>query len=618
MGDFKTLYEMQLKQDIDKQLLNIATAQKGIEDSMKNFESTSQRTTAAVSSHFDTLRGKAEGFKNAFKPLREFMSNPSLESGFNLATSPIGLATVGVGLLAAGVADVTKKAIEFDHAFLPIRQLNLDKSRAEMDKLKESITEAGVEAGRTDEEMAKGFQYVKTSMGGTDEEDLGFEKRVSELSDASSSDFQENLVSMEKAMRAFHLGIKDTDAIFKINQATANTSGLSLDQINENQAGYIPAVSHWKKGTEGIMEGNELYSMFFERSKNQKKSVMATEQFFQEMEKQGTQDKMASVFGVQSRDATGSYRKMPDILQDLSSKIQKMSERDFNAKLTQVGAESGPLKDVFDIIKEDKEGENKTFADAVSRFEKAVGNVNIDKLLGNADNDIMTQWTKAKNEFNDELAELGENFLPAATLALKGFTGLIKPTGNHFGSQTDYEKWQKDNPFKLDSTFASKTDTTAHAPFDPNSFNKNFSLKGTIFDKSIPENKDTEKPKEAKENQNNLYHIMQKLEADRLRLNAPDATPKESARLRMEIPMLEREKELAEGKSKVSVRGGIDGVVGNNGIRSVVVHIGKIIGNEGVVIHNEKGEKIDINKLGEDVKNILITAIRNAELTATH
>ena len=608
MGDFKTLYEMQLKQDIDKQLLNIATAQKGIEDSMKNFESTSQRTTAAVSSHFDTLRGKAEGFKNAFKPLREFMSNPSLESGFNLATSPIGLATVGVGLLAAGVADVTKKAIEFDHAFLPIRQLNLDKSRAEMDKLKESITEAGVEAGRTDEEMAKGFQYVKTSMGGTDEEDLGFEKRVSELSYASTSDFQENLISMQKSMRAFHLGIKDADAIFKINQATANTSGLSLDQINENQAGYIPAVSHWKKGTEGIMEGNELYSMFFERSKNQKKSVMATEQFFQEMEKQGTQDKMASVFGVQSRDATGSYRKMPDILQDLSSKISKMSERDFNAKLTQIGAESGPLKDVFDIIKEDKEGENKTFADAVNRFEDAVNKVDVGKMLGNADKDVALEYEKIKKKLSDQETKAGEYLIPIETDVIDAFTSTLQNKVPDFVGEWLTKIF---NPHGKD---VGNTGTGSLANFLPQNTTAN---KHDAFEDYM------NKPghaaaKKQEENQNNLYHIVQKLEADRLRLNAPDATPKESARLRMEIPMLEREKELAEGKSKVSVRGGIDGVVGNNGIRSVVVHIGKIIGNEGVVIHNEKGEKIDINKLGEDVKNILITAIRNAELTATH
>ena len=129
---------------------------KKLMDTKRKFNNTTQK-----------MRGNIDKLKT--KHLMAFRSMsaelPILGRGLDLLSNKyvlMGAAIVGIGLLAFSA---TKKAAAFNHEFLQIQQMNLDKPKAQMDSYQGKIKDAAFEIGTDLNDTTKAFYDLQSGTG---------------------------------------------------------------------------------------------------------------------------------------------------------------------------------------------------------------------------------------------------------------------------------------------------------------------------------------------------------------------------------------------------------------------------------------------------------------------
>ena len=80
---------------------------------------------------------------------------PGATGALSMLANPYVLATAAVLGLVMMLGSATAKAMEFEHKFTNIRQLNLDKSRAELNAYRMDILRTSMQTGVSNQEMHK-------------------------------------------------------------------------------------------------------------------------------------------------------------------------------------------------------------------------------------------------------------------------------------------------------------------------------------------------------------------------------------------------------------------------------------------------------------------------------
>ena len=140
-----------------------------------------------------------------------------LSGGHVKMAAGVGAAFAAIGGIAAITATIDKSAEaaqKFDSAFLPIRQLNLDKSKSEMDSYRNMVRDSAYEVGTSLEASTNAYYDLQSATGmyGKDAEKVF--KMVANYSVATGANLGDAMNSTTKAMKAYGLGVKDIDALY--------------------------------------------------------------------------------------------------------------------------------------------------------------------------------------------------------------------------------------------------------------------------------------------------------------------------------------------------------------------------------------------------------------------
>lgn len=309
---------------------------------------------------------------------------------------------LGAGLTAFGtlVANGVQSAQKFDEAFLPIRNLNLDKSKGELDNYRNQIRDASFEIGTNLADSTNAVYDLQSATGVYGKDAIDIFKKVGKYSIATGANLGDAMNSTTKAMKAFGLGVGDIDKLLESNAKTVQVGITTFDELAKVQTEYAGAAS---SAGQDVDTANKVFAMFTSVAKNSDIGANLTKTFFQGLGQQS--DKFKEVLQIDVFDKNGSMRSADLILKDISEKFKGMSDKQITEAINKIGGPEG-LRGALDKIKTGASDMIATFdAFDSSKF-------SLSDALKNAQGDVSKMKEIFSSRLENLLSKFGEKFYP--------------------------------------------------------------------------------------------------------------------------------------------------------------------------------------------------------------
>ncbi|MCG8253228.1 phage tail tape measure protein, partial [Tenacibaculum finnmarkense] len=348
-----------------------------------------------VGGKIDKLRLKYQGFIDQI---------PGVGRAMDLLKNPMALATVGilgVGIAFGALATKGVQAAEkFDTAFLPIKQLNLDKSKVELDSYRSKIRDAAFDIGTNLGDSTNAMYDLQSATGLYGKDAIDVFKKVGRYSQATGADLGDSMNSTTKAMKAFGIGVDGIDALLASNAKTVQTGIVTFDELAKVQTEYAGATS---AAGQSVDVGNKVFAMFTSISKNADIAAGQTKNFFDGLGARGAQIKKEldiDVFGVD-----GKMKDADKLLIDISQKFKNMTDKEITDTINKIGGPEG-LRTALAKVKTGADDMVKTFnAFDSSKF-------SLKDALKNAEGDFGQMKELFGNRLEMVFSKIGEKIIP--------------------------------------------------------------------------------------------------------------------------------------------------------------------------------------------------------------
>lgn len=350
----------------------------------KLFNGKLDKMTSKFDKKIDKL-GEKLGMENATQ---------KLQKGIKVA------AVAGMAALSTLSYKGVQAAERFDSAFLPIRQLNLDKSKDELDSFREGIRTASYEIGTNLEASTNAVYDLQSATGLYGDDAIDVFKKVGRYSVATGANINDAMNSTTKAMKAFGLEIDQIDSLLESNAKTVQTGITTFDELAKVQTEYAGAAS---AAGQGIDEANKVFAMFTSIAKNSDVGANMAKTFFQGLGQQA--DKFEDVLSVPVFDENGSMRQADSILKDVAKRFESMSQKEITQAINKIGGPEG-LRGALAKVSTGAEDMLATFdAFDASQF-------SLENALANAEGDFGKMKEIFFNRIDIVLSKFGEKIIP--------------------------------------------------------------------------------------------------------------------------------------------------------------------------------------------------------------
>nr|BFF39060.1 hypothetical protein BACY1_08650 [Tenacibaculum mesophilum] len=325
---------------------------------------------------------------------------PLLGKAFELATNPIALATAAMlsfgALSAKGVAAVEK----FDSAFLPIRQLNLDKPRSELDEYRSDIRDAAFDVGANLVEATNAMYDLQSATGTYGDDAIDIFKKVGRYSNATGANINDAMNATTKSMKAFGIGVNEIDNLLASNAKTVQVGITTFDELAKVQTEYAGATS---AAGQTVDVGNKIFAMFTSISKNSDIAANQTKTFFQSLGAQA--ENIKKHLNIDVFNADGTMKEADKLLIQISDKFKTMSDKDITNVINKIGGAEG-LRAALSKVKTGAEDMITTF----NAFDSSA--FSLKEALENAEGDFAIMKSTFYNQLEMTFSKLGEKVLP--------------------------------------------------------------------------------------------------------------------------------------------------------------------------------------------------------------
>jgi TP901 family phage tail tape measure protein len=424
-ADAATAKAVKLRDEIAKQGVSIKTLKKEYYELGRQIESTYDKATRQqLQARRDSLRTQMQqmqgtssqssrsGLPGIGGQLRSEVAGRLGPAGA-LLTNPV---TAGVGLAVAGIAAGYNKAADAAQALqdqiYQIRILNMDKPRAEIEALGTTINNMALKTGLAAPEIARAVYDIQSATGLYGQEAVDLATRIGQFAQATGANYSEMVNSANKAMLAFKIPASEVDRVLRSQMATVQlgvTTYEELSRVTSEFSGTAAAAG------QSIDQANKLFAAFTTVTKDSNTAATAVKGAFQGMtSKQFIEQTKA--LGVSVFDNSGKMRQMSDIVTDLNPKLKAMSDQQFAQFAAAVGGPEG-LKTFLNQVKTSGDEVISVF----QKFDNTLKTSDINKILGEANNNLTIMEQQVQNKLNAAFARLGEKIMP---ILIKGMNVL--------------------------------------------------------------------------------------------------------------------------------------------------------------------------------------------------
>jgi TP901 family phage tail tape measure protein len=553
------------------------------------------------------LSGLDKTFSGLGKGLRNTLPDLGLPSFGNIAGGgKMGVAVAGASTIAAALVLATNRAKEFEYSFLDLQQLNLDKSNAQIDVLRRNVYDTAKSVGADASSISRSFFDVQSSTGGYGKSVADQVTKIGLFAKVMKSDLNETVLGSAKAMKAFGLEASQTDDYLKVLFKTAQTSALDINQISGVQADFS---GYAKVAGQDVNSTGKLFSALTYTTKSAEEAATLTKSAFQDLLKEG------SIKGFHSMGidvyANNKVKKIDEIMEELIAKFEplKGNDRAINERINNFkGANEGLVK-VLQIAANQAIDTKIAF----QQYESTHAKNNLHVTIG-----------ELKNNFNTSLSELGEHILPAAIAGVKGLNwGLKQTEGTYSLLHQDFLSVKKDNNQRIKEIFGENVmledkvlPMTSGKVVDYIAQNGQYYTEATTTKDKVRVLDDMVKVLGSKDYRMGGSEYFQealqrKKQTDLFAANI--TTPTKLS----DIPTIKARSNALGGASSIKEK--LQDTSSGSSVRTVVVHIHKMVGIETNVTHQGDAGLRDLSsKIRQAINQEMIKGVRDSEIALAH
>lgn len=391
----------------------------------------------------------------------------------SLVSAPLALAALGVAGVGMALNKGVNEAKSFELEFSKLRNLNLDKTKDQVDELKSKILELSYSKGFDPGKTANAYFDVESltgNFGKATEDVISKQGEVAKIMDA---DFNKYITGSAAAMKNFGFGPEKLDEYNRSMYATMQTALVNYDQLSQISTIYAGSA---KGANQSVDSANKLFALFTPLSKTgtPEEAATQTKTAFQDLFKPETRKAFKDV-GINLYDTHNKAKQVGDIILELNKKFSKLGDNKSMDILRGKFKGSEGLIALVNLATDKSGNLQKTLqAFDSSKFDWA-------KALKEAGEDINKIDEKVSGKLTSSFVKFGETVLPTLVKIKGTFSDIIDSFNTMFGKSSEKYFINSHRDYTanaLRSTLFSSLDEQLTAIFRPGEYKKKQAQKG--------------------------------------------------------------------------------------------------------------------------------------------
>lgn len=388
----------------------------------------------------DGMQRKLDDFgKSAGNDLRKANNeSKGLIGSLKGMINPATLAAAGITAIATGLVKATNRAAEFNHEFRDLANLNLDKTRNEIDSLRRLTLNSAWRKGFNASETSSAYEEVQSTVGLYGRDATAVVEKQGEFAKVMKANMADYVAGTSKAMANWRFGIDRLDDFNKSAYATMQVGVVSFEELAKVQSVYAGAAASIKQDFD---TANKLFSLFTIRTKSVDEAATLTKSLFNDLTKKRTVDAFKNI-GINFFDINGQLKQADTILLELNDKFKTLKDDNAIVALKNQFHGSEGLIALIQAAT-DQSGELKRTLD-----EFADSKLNMDNAMTLAHEDIIYRQEQLSNRVDNLMIRLGETLLPAKEWIVGGLETIVERTNSFFRSPDEKKEFWKEHEYK--------------------------------------------------------------------------------------------------------------------------------------------------------------------------
>lgn len=382
-----------------------------------------------ASSQIDTQVGRMQN------KLKQFGSEiPLVGQSLAMLTNPIGLTVAGVGLLATGFVKATDRAQEFNTHFRNLSNLNLTKTKTEIEDLRKLVLDTAWKKKFGAEETSTAYNDIQSTIGLYGKDARVIVEKQGEFAKVMKANMNDYVAGTAKAMANWRFGTDRLDDFNKSAYAAMQVGVVSFEQLSSVQSVYSGASAAIKQDFD---TANKLFALFTIKTKSVDEAATLTKSLMNDLTKKTTIDAFKKI-GINFYDAGGQLKQVDKIMLELNAKFMQLkSDKSIIALKNQFAGSEGLIAMIQAAT--DRSGELKKTFD-----EFANSKLNMSSALEQAQADIVYRQEQLANRIDNLIIRMGQIMLPVKEWAVGVAERFVDGTKSYFSTPEEHKASMQD------------------------------------------------------------------------------------------------------------------------------------------------------------------------------
>lgn len=374
----------------------------------------------------DDLQSKTKSMHTQFNAAAREI--PGMTRALSLAKNPLTAVAAGAMAVGAGLKVATDRAAAFNREFRNLANLNLTRSRYELDRLRSQVLNTAYAGGFDLTQTNTAYYDVQSIAGLYGAQAAPMVRQGMEFARLMGADPNTWVAGMAKAQANYGFGNDKIDAYQRAAYATLVAGATTFDEIAKVAPVFAGSAA---AAGQSFEDAFKVFTLFTSRTKTSDEAATMTNSLFRSLTKANTLKGFAAA-GINPYDSGGNFRSVIDLMLALSDRFaSQKTQQEVDALRNQFQGDEG-LTALLNAAAESTQ----SFKNQLKNFTDA--ELNLDEARRNAAEDTLLLRDELKNRLNVELTKLGTTFLPMAVKGLKMFNGFLDKVNQLVGGNTYY------------------------------------------------------------------------------------------------------------------------------------------------------------------------------------
>lgn len=395
----------QAKKDTFKGVGEMQGKANGLKIELKNKVKTGlSQAKKDTSKGVDEIQAKMNGLKSGITKNSKAIADevPMIGNAFRLVKNPIALTAAGIVAIGKGIDYTTQKAATFNTQFRTLANLNLDKSKKEIESLRHMVLDTSYNKGFDTNKTITGYFDVQSTTGKFGDEVRRIVEKQGEFANLMQADFNNYIAGTAKGMANFGFGQEKLEEYNRSAYATVKVGVTTFDQLAQVQSVYAGAAA---ANNQTFDTANKMLALFTVKTKSVDEAATLTKSMFNDLTKDATIKAFKKV-GISIYDNNGAIKQGDTLMLELNKKFAGL---DKDKKVVDLKNQFTGSEGLIAMIQAatDKSGQlQSTF----NNFNST--KLDMDKAIELAQNDVNYKTEVLRNKLNVVETEIGTALLP--------------------------------------------------------------------------------------------------------------------------------------------------------------------------------------------------------------